>query len=149
MNRILKFLFPAKSYCTSESWLLLTLRILFGGLLMTHGIAKWSAFGDLAASFPDPLGFGRHASLVLAIFAEIICAAGVIAGAFFRLALIPMIFTLCIALFVVHGGDPFAARELPLLYLAVFVPLFITGPGAYALDRLIGPGLTARKTASH
>ena len=40
MNRILKFLFPAKSYCTSESWLLLTLRILFGVLLMTHGIAN-------------------------------------------------------------------------------------------------------------
>ncbi len=145
MNRFLRFLFPAKIYCTSESWLLLALRILFGVLLMTHGIAKWSAYGDLVASFPDPLGLGRHASLALAIFTEIICAAGFIAGAFYRLALIPMIFTLCMAFFVVHAGDSFAGRELPFIYLAVFVLMFITGPGAYALDRLIGRGLTKRK----
>lgn len=145
MNRILNFLFPAKTYCVSESWLLLALRVVFGILLMMHGLAKWSTYGNLAASFPDPLGFGRNASLVLAIFAEIICSAGFIAGAFYRLALIPMIFTMCIAFFVIHGGDTFAGRELPFLYLAVFVLMFITGPGAYALDRLIGPRLMIRK----
>lgn len=48
-----------------------------------------------------------------------------------------MIFTLCVALFSVHGGDPFAARELATLYLAVFVLLWAAGPGQYAVDHWI------------
>ena len=141
MLRILKFLFPVRSYCVSESWLLLALRLLFGILLMLHGIAKWGSFADLSISFPDPLGMGSRISLILAIFGELFCSAGFIVGAFYRLALIPMIFTMCIAFFVVHGGDPFAAKELPLVYLAVFVLMFLTGPGAFALDGLIGRSL--------
>lgn len=145
MNRILHFLFPAKNYTASESWFLLALRILFGILLMTHGIAKWSAYSTLSDTFPDPLGFGRHTTILLALFTEIICSAGVIAGAFYRLVLIPIIFTLIIAFFIIHGGDPFTSRELPFIYLTVFVLMYLAGPGRYALDRLIGPNLIARR----
>lgn len=137
MTPILKFLFPAKPYTTSESWFLLAMRILFGMLLMTHGIAKWSNFETLSATFPDPIGVGSHISLILAIFGEVICSAGFIAGAFYRLALIPMTFTMCIAFFVTHAHDAFAVKELAFVYLAVFVLMFITGPGNYALDSLI------------
>lgn len=49
----------------------------------------------------------------------------------------PMAFTMCEAFFAVHGGDPFAARELALVYLAVFVLMFVAGPGRYAADTLI------------
>lgn len=141
MRRILRFLFPVREYCVSESWLLLLLRLLFGILLMAHGIAKWSEFSSLSAVFPDPLGLGGRVSLSLSIFAELFCAAGFVVGAFYRLALIPMIFNMCVAFFVVHGGDPFSARELALIYLAVFTLLFFTGPGTFALDRLIGRSL--------
>ena len=77
--------------------------------------------------------------LTLAIFAEVFCAAGVVAGAFYRLALIPVIFTMGMALLVVHHGDLFAVKELALAYLAVFTLLFLAGPGDFALDRIIGP----------
>ena len=59
----------------------------------------------------------------------------------YRLALIPMIFTMCVALFVVHGDDPFAVKELAAIYLSVFVLMYISGPGNYALDRLIAERL--------
>lgn len=93
MYAILRFLFPDKPYTAGNSWLLLAARIIFGGLLMSHGIAKWQNFDALSASFPDPLGVGGGVSLALAIFGEVICSAGFIAGLFYRLALIPMIFT--------------------------------------------------------
>lgn len=95
--------------------------MIFGGLLFSHGIAKWSNFDTMSTMFPDPLGIGSSASLSLAIFGEVICSLGFIVGAFYRLALIPMIFTMCIAFFVIHGADPFAVKELALVYLAIFI----------------------------
>ena len=111
--------------------------MIFGGLLFSHGIAKWSNFDTMSTMFPDPLGIGSSASLSLAIFGEVICSLGFIVGAFYRLAVIPMIFTMCIAFFVIHGADPFAVKELALVYLAIFVLMYIAGPGNYSVDRLI------------
>lgn len=137
MHAFLRFLFPAPCGDARASWLLLAARIVFGTLLMTHGIAKWENFDALRATFPDPLGLGSLTSLTLAIFAEVICPLGFITGTLYRLALIPMIFTMCIAFFAIHGGDSFAARELAMLYLAAFVLLWIAGPGRYAVDNRI------------
>lgn len=137
MSRILRFLFPATRYTAQASSFLLALRVLFGVLLMLHGIAKLNDFSALSSLFPDPLGLGSRVSLVLAIFGELLCSVGFIVGAFYRLALIPMIFTMCVALFVVHGNDPFATKELAVIYLSVFVLMYISGPGNYALDKLI------------
>ena len=102
MNAILRFLFPAAPSGAGASWLLLAARIVFGTLLMTHGIAKWQNFETLSATFPDPLGVGSPASLALAIFGEVVCPLGFITGTLYRLALLPMIFTMCIAFFSVH-----------------------------------------------
>ena len=62
---------------------------------------------------------------------------GVIFGAFYRLALIPIIFSMCVAFLVVHRGQPFAAKELAFIYLVVFVVLFVMGAGRYSLDNVI------------
>ena len=45
--------------------------MIFGGLLFSHGIAKWSNFDTMSTMFPDPLGIGSSASLSLAIFGEV------------------------------------------------------------------------------
>ena len=141
MSAILNFLFPGEPRDSRSSWLLLAARVVFGLLLMSHGIAKLQNFEALSATFPDPLGVGSRMSLVLAVFGEVVCAAGCVAGLLYRLALIPMIFTMCVALFVVHGNDPFAVKELAAIYLSVFVLMYISGPGNYALDRLIAERL--------
>ena len=122
---------------TAISLLLLALRLLFGGLLLSHGIQKWTNFESMSAAFPDPLGVGHSVSLGLAIFGELFCSIGFILGALYRLAMIPMIFTMGVAFFVIHGNDPFSLKELAFVYLVIFILMYIAGPGKFSLDRLI------------
>lgn len=145
MMGFLKFLFPLYTDNKNISLFLLTVRILFGVLFLTHGLQKLSNFDTLSATFPDPLGVGSSVSLGLAIFGEVACSLGFIFGICYRLALIPMIFTMGMAFFVIHGSDPFAVKELALVYLFVFGLMFVAGPGAYALDRFIAVPLSKKR----
>ena len=54
MSVIYKFLFPSKPDGTAMSLLILALRILFGVLLMSHGVQKWANYDVMSGSFPDP-----------------------------------------------------------------------------------------------
>lgn len=130
---IYKFLFPQYND-TKLSGILLIARVLFGGLLFYHGFMKIMDLNALEFTFPDPFGIGAPASLWLVIFAEVFCSLACIFGFLFRLALIPIIFSMGVATFVVHSGDPFAVKELALVYLIAFIILYITGPGGYAID---------------
>ena len=145
MLAIYRFLFPSKPDGITISLLLLALRILFGGLLLSHGIQKWNNYAEMSAVFPDPLGVGSNVSLGLAIFGEIACSIGFIFGALYRLAMIPMIFTMCMAFFVIHGSDPFAVKELAFVYLVVFILMYITGPCKFSIDRFISVPLSKKR----
>ena len=142
---IYRFLFPLKPDSTGASLFLLVLRIFFGVLLMSHGIQKWSNFQEMSATFPDPLGVGSPLSLGLAIFGEMVCSMGFIIGLLYRLAMLPMIFTMGMAFFVIHGNDPFSVKELALVYLVVFILMYISGPGKFSVDYVLGKELRRRK----
>lgn len=142
MSAIYGFLFPVKPDTTAYSLFLLALRILFGVLLMLHGIQKLIHFTEMSATFPDPLGVGHGVSLGLAIFGELVCSVAFVFGFLYRLAMIPMIFTMGVAYFVIHGADPFAVKELAFVYLVVFILMYIAGPGKFSLDRLIAVPLS-------
>lgn len=139
-----KFLFPSKPDSAAASTLLLVARIIFGLLLMNHGIDKWANYQELSSTFPDPLGVGSHFSLALAIFGELACSMAFIIGFLYRLAMIPMIITMLMAFFVIHGNDPFAAKELAFTYLVVYVLMYITGPGKFSIDRLFAKYLVPK-----
>lgn len=117
---------------------LLILRVLVGITMLTHGLAKLTSFSELSETFPDPIGLGRVLSLMLIIGAEVGCSLFIIVGAFTRLATIPLIFSMLVVIFVVHGSDPFQmVKELPLLYLGIYILLFFSGAGKISLDTLI------------
>ena len=137
MSTLSHLLFPAGPHTRELSLLLLALRLLLGGLLLAHGLDKWLHFSALESTFPDPIGVGSRFSLMLCIFAEVFCASLVIIGLFSRLALIPILINMAVALLVIHHGTPFMARELSFIYLVIFLLLMITGPGRYSLDSLI------------
>lgn len=136
-----RFLFPVKPDGTFISVILLIVRVVFGVMLMNHGIDKWANYQELSAVFPDPLGIGSPLSLGLAIFGELACSMAFIIGFLYRLAMIPMIFTMCVAFFIVHADDPFAVKQLAFVYLVVFVLMYIVGPGKFAVDRWISKSL--------
>lgn len=137
MTRLINILLPDSAGNRRFDISLLLSRLLFGLLFMIHGLSKINDFGQMALTFPDPLGVGNEISLILAIFGEVFCSVLLILGLLTRLSLIPMIFTMCIAFFVIHAGDPFSARELSFIYLAAFMIIWVSGAGKYSLDFLI------------
>lgn len=116
MTRLINILLPDSAGNRRFDISLLLSRLLFGMLFMMHGLTKINDFGQMALAFPDPLGVGSEISLILAIFSEVFCSVLLIFGLLTCLVLIPMIFTMCIAFFVIHAGDPFSAKE-PVFYL--------------------------------
>lgn len=114
---------------------LLITRIAVGSFMLTHGIPKLMKFfstGDI--TFSDPLGVGTIPSLMMAIFAEVFCSILVILGLGTRIAVIPLIITMLVAVLLVHANDPFGKKELGLMYLTVYMFLIVVGSGKYSLD---------------
>ena len=118
---------------------LLVLRLGAGGfMLFGHGLGKLTSFSELSSKFPDPFGFlGSELSLGMAVFAEFLCAGLVMLGLVTRLAALPLCATMLTAAFLVHGDDPFAKKELALLYLVVFAFLATSGAGQYSIDAIL------------
>ena len=79
---------------------LLAVRLLAGGMMLTHGIPKIDrVFGEGPVKFADPFGLGPEISLVLVIFAEVACSLLVMVGLKTRLATIPLLITMLVAAF--------------------------------------------------
>jgi len=113
---------------------LLALRIAGGGFMLTHGWGKFLKVinGDFA--FGDPIGLGPTISLLLAAFAEFICAILILVGFKGRIASIFLMFTMLVAAFIAHGDDPWRKKEFPLLYFFIFLAIFFMGTGKYSID---------------
>lgn len=106
-------------------------------LMLSHGLSKTALFDETPVQFMDFMGMGPEITLALAIFAEIGCSILILLGLGTRVAVIPLIITMLVAVFIVHGSDPFAQQEMGLHYLLIYLMLLLTGSGKYSLDRLI------------
>ena len=113
----------------------LILRLSFGGFMLIHGLPKLQKlFAGGEIQFPDPLHMGATASLILTVFAEVICATLIVIGFKTKWAAIPLAITMLVAAFVVHGSDPFGKKELALLYAAAYIAIGMLGAGKFSID---------------
>jgi putative oxidoreductase len=134
---------------TLQDYAWLALRVGSAGFLgLAHGLPKLLGFAQKADVFPDPLHVGSALSLSLATASELGGALLVLLGLFTRPAAASIVFTLLVAGFVTHGGDPWSKKELALLYVVTFLPLAIAGPGGFSLDALRARRRTASSPAS-
>ena len=120
------------------SIVLLIARIFIGFAMLTHGYPKLQKlFSGENIEFFSLFGLSAILSLALAVFAEFVGSFFIILGLFTRTFSIPLIITMLLAAFYVHGNDAFSERELALLYLCVYIMLFVLGGGKYSIDAMM------------
>ncbi|RYD37099.1 MAG: DoxX family protein [Verrucomicrobiaceae bacterium] len=120
---------------------LLFLRVTLGGsVAILHGWPKFIHFQSTVETFPDPLGMGRHFTLGLAAFTELLGGAMLAAGVLTRLSAAALTVLMGVIFFQVQGGDVSKpGSELALVYFFGFVTLLLTGGGRFSADEAGGP----------
>jgi putative oxidoreductase len=134
---IMKKIFSVESGRSLDG-VLLIIRLVIGSFMLVHGLPKLALLlGGGEVQFISILGLGAKASLALAAFAEVFCSVLIIVGLGTRLASIPLIVTMLVAVFYVHANDPFIKQEMGLHYLLVYGLLLVAGSGKYSADYLV------------
>ena len=115
---------------------LLVLRVGLSAMLLSHGIPKFmDLIGGNTSLVGDPIGLGGLITSILVVIAEFIAPVLIIVGLKTRLASIPIIITMIVAIFIIHGSDPLGKKELAILYLVGFVAIALMGAGKFSMDR--------------
>ncbi|MFF7063590.1 DoxX family membrane protein [Pseudomonas sp. NPDC008258] len=103
-------------------------------LLQIHGLPKLLNWSTELQRIEDPFGLGATLTLALAVFAEVICPLLLILGVFARLACLPVLAVLGIALVMVHPEWTLEEAQFAWLFTVLYAGLAITGPGAWAIN---------------
>lgn len=117
----MKNIFSIHRSAQSVDIALFLVRIGIAALMLTHGVSKIALYNESPIEFINFLGLGAEISLALAIFAEIGCSIFILLGLGTRVAVIPLIITMLVAVFLVHSDDPFTKQEMGLHYLLVYI----------------------------
>jgi|SRR6476620_2553289 len=117
---------------------LLIARVGIAALMLTHGIPKLlMLLSGGPIQFPPMMGMSPELALGLTVFAEVVCSILILTGFVTRLASIPLIITMLVAVIMVHGSDPIGIKEPALHYLLVYIVLLLAGSGKYSVDYLL------------
>ena len=133
----MKKLLKVNEALVSTDLALLLLRVGIGSLMLVHGIPKMQMLISGDIKFPGMFGMSPGFSLALTVFAEVLCSVFIIFGAAIRFAVIPLITTMLVAVFIIHGSDPFAKKEMAVLYLLSYLVLLLAGSGKYSIDQIV------------
>jgi len=102
-------------------------------LLFVHGLPKLLDYSHQLTLIEDPFHLGAHLTLGLAIFAEVLCPLLIIAGVLTRLACLPVLSVLLIALVFVHPDWSLDQGQFAWLLLLLFSAILLAGPGRLSL----------------
>jgi putative oxidoreductase len=103
-------------------------------LLYVHGLPKLLQYSSQVQNIEDPFHMGKGITLSLAIFAEVLCPLMVAVGYFARLACLPILFLLLVAMLCVHSDWGIAQGQVGWLLFTIFASIFVAGPGKYSFQ---------------
>ena len=106
-------------------------------LFYVHGLPKLLHYAHELTVIEDPFGLGPTVSLWAAIFAEALCPLLIAAGLFTRLACLPIIGVLLVAMLAVHPDWSIAEGQFGWLLPVIFTAIALCGPGQWR----VGPGV--------
>ncbi|WP_413458217.1 DoxX family protein [Herbaspirillum huttiense] len=102
-------------------------------LFYVHGLPKLMHYAHELTVIEDPFGLGPTVSLWSAILAEALCPVLIALGVFTRLACLPIIGVLLVAMLAVHPGWSIAEGQFGWLLLVIFTAIALCGPGQWRL----------------
>ncbi|WP_409261238.1 DoxX family protein [Pseudomonas putida] len=136
--RRLKIVFDPQSPTLTACGLLF-MRVMAALLLFfIHGLPKLLDWSGELQRIEDPFGLGAPLTLGLALFAEVVCPLLLLLGVAARLACLPVLAVLLVALVVVHPDWSLEQGQFAWLLVALYGGLALTGPGLYSVSGLIG-----------
>lgn len=125
---------PATSADTALHAGLLFLRVTSSALLIAvHGLPKVLHYSQELTRIEDPFHLGAAPTLLLAIPSETVCPLLIAFGVLTRLACLPVIATLLVAMLVVHPDWSLAEGQFGWMLLIIFTTVLIAGPGRFSL----------------
>jgi len=152
-NRVVNVLDPAGNWVA-----LLPIRLLLAWEFGKAGMMKFNGnnwFANVQDNFPFPFNIiPVEISWFLATWAEILGAAGLVLGLFTRFWAFSLVILTIVAIGGVHWPDDYSSLaelwkgyavtdkgfgnyRIPLLFLAMLVPLVFTGAGKLSLDHIL------------
>ncbi len=134
MRKLLSTKYSAGAFNTA----MLLLRLVAAGLMLKHGYDKMVHFDETAKEMINFLGIGQRPTTALVIFAEFFCSLFLIIGLFTRLACIPLIITMIVAVVKAHNSDFMGEGQTATLFLGCYLVLLLLGPGKVSVDSMIG-----------
>ena len=124
---------------------MLVLRLLLGYEFWESGVMKFNGdnwFPQIQDRFPFPFdAVPTEISWFIATWSELIGVVALVIGLGTRFFSLSLIILTLVAWASVHAGNGYNVCDngykLPLIYLVMFIPLLLSGPGKLSLDHLI------------
>ena len=134
----LKNIFGINQGAASVDVALLVLRVTIGILMLKHGIPKVKKLlSPEPIHFFSTFGLSERNSLIAAAFVEVFFSSLLILGLGTQLTVIPLLFTMIIAAFHTLKSQPYDKKEVPILFLLIYITILFSGSGKFSLDYVI------------
>ncbi len=120
-------------FCTND-WAILYMRIVIGGVLLLHNVAKMQDYNIVIDSYHKMWGVGGATWYVGFSFVEVFCAFLLIMGRWVRSAAVVLILGTIAGMIIYFGGNSALTIEINALYILIYLLFVISGGGYYSLD---------------
>lgn len=120
--------------CRYVDWALLYMRLFIGGILLMHNIGKLQVYNEIVNYYPQIMGLGSAATLIVIAIIEVVCAALIIIGIRVRIAAAIMAVGMFLSILFFFTDKGWTLDELQFVYMGTYIFLIISGGGAYSYD---------------